>query len=82
METSPRLASKRHSYFQIPGVKIPSLKLIVAAPDLLDACNQISSILDLLIEEADWDSKLEEAHVDAIRDDLFQFQEILDRLNV
>ena len=81
METTPRPASKRRSYFQIPGVKIPSLKLIAAAPDLLDACHQISSILDLLFDEADLSSKLEDAQVDAIRDDLFQFQDILDRLN-
>ena len=73
---------KKRSYLQIPGVKIPSLKLIAAAPDLLDACQQISSNLDLLYEEADLSSKLEEGHVDDIRDDLHQFQQILDRLDV
>ncbi len=30
---------------------------------------------------ADLSGKLEEAHFDAIRDDLFQFQDILDRLD-
>ncbi len=82
MKTIPRPASKRRrNCLQIPGVKIPSLKLIVAAPDLLDACNKLTDILDVLYEEADLKSKLDEAHVDAIEDDLCQFQEFLDRLN-
>ncbi len=72
---------KRPPYLHIPGVKIPSLKLIAAAPDLFDACQRISDILDFICDEADLDSKLEEAHVDSIRDDLRQFQNILDRLD-
>ena len=82
MNITPRPASKkRRNYLQIPGVKIPSLKLIAAAPDLLDACDKLTDILDFLYEEADLENKLDEAHVDGIEDDLCQFQEILDRLN-
>ena len=72
---------KKPSYLHIPGVKIPSLKLIMVAPHLLDASLKISDILTLLYDEADLDSKLEEAHVDGIRDDITQFDNILDRLN-
>ena len=81
MDTTQRPTSKRRSYLQIPGVKIPSLKLIVAAPHLLDASQKINDIIDFLFDDADLDCKLEEAHVDGIRDDIHQFGKILDRLN-
>ena len=71
---------RQPSYLHIPGVKIPSLKLIMAAPHLLDASRKISDILEFLCDEADLDCKLEEAHVDGIRDDIRQFENILDRL--
>ncbi len=81
MKNTPRPGLKKPSYLHIPGVKIPSLKLIVAAPHLLDASHKISDILTLLYDEADLECKLEEAHVDGIRDDISQFEKVLDRLD-
>ena len=52
----------------------------MAAPNLLDASQKISDILTFLYDEADLDCKLEEAHVDGIRDDISDFEHIIDRL--